>query len=203
MTTEAAEAMYAAQHMLEHAGRKVALFNPHNKPIAELPVIYGFNNGGPHGWMSAVLLAQDGHLLGSHCCSAECYMPHDLGVLEGTRPDRHEEFKKHYPDGYRMEFVGADQVKTHPGLLAAYERHKQTPETPVAACNAEGENVNNMKWQAPSGAQYATRLDAVANGEQSVTSICAACEEGCAVAEARGAHYRCEGGCAYNEDKSS
>lgn len=52
-------------------------------------------------------------------------MPHDLGILEGARPDRHEEFKKHYPDGYRMDFVPMTEVAahSHPGLEAAVAAH--------------------------------------------------------------------------------
>lgn len=120
MTTAVAAALYEAQHVFEHQGRGVAVYNPHNKPITELPVIYGFNNGGSAGWLSAVALAQDGTCLGGHCCSAEGYMPHDLGILEGTRPDRHEgQYRPHYPDGYRMEFVGYDDIEAHAGLKAA------------------------------------------------------------------------------------
>lgn len=125
MTTAARERLYQAQHLVEMEGRAIAIFNPHNKPIEELPAIYGFNNGGAQGWYQAVLLADDGAVLGGHACSAECYMPHDLGILEGSRPDRHETFRKHYPDGYRMEFVPGDQIKTHPGLEAAYQRNQE------------------------------------------------------------------------------
>lgn len=124
MTTPAAERLYQAQHMHKMEGKGWAVHNPNNRPIDELPVIYGFNNGGSPGWYSAVLLAEDGKCLGGHCCSHECYMEHDLGILEGTRPDRHETFREHYPDGYRMVFVGADAVKDHPGLTAAYERNQ-------------------------------------------------------------------------------
>ncbi len=133
MTTPAAERLYQAQHLLEWEGRKVAVHNPHNKPIEELPVIYGFNNGGSHGWYSAVLLAEDGTALGGHVCSHECYMPGDLGILDGARPDRHEHFREHYPDGYRMEFIPAAQVKAHLGLDAAYQRNQA-----IAAKAAEG-----------------------------------------------------------------
>lgn len=101
-----------------------AVFNPHGKPVEELPVIYGFNNGGAPGFMSAVLIAQDGQALGGHLCSNEYYMPGDLGVLEGSRPDRHEGFREHYPDGYRMEFIGYDDVRNHAGLSAALEANK-------------------------------------------------------------------------------
>jgi hypothetical protein len=103
----------------------VAVYNPHGKPIEELPVIYGFNNGGSPRWYSAVLLADDGTPLGGHLCSHEGYMPHDLGILEGARPDRHEHFRQHYPDGYRMQFIPSDQVMTHPGLDAAVKRNQE------------------------------------------------------------------------------
>lgn len=116
MTTPAAAMLYEAQHLMQWEGQPLSVFNPHDKPLDELPVIYGFNNGGSPGWMSGVLLAQDGTYLGGHVCSSEGYMPHDLGVLEGARPDRHETFQKHYPDGYRMEFVRGEDVRTHDGL---------------------------------------------------------------------------------------
>jgi hypothetical protein len=119
MTTLAAEALYAAQHIFAHQGRPVAVFNPQGRPVADLPVIYGFNNGGSAGWLSAQLIAQDGTPLGGHCCSSECYMPADLGILEGTRQDRHETFQKHYPGGYRMDFVSYSYFKNHEGIKAA------------------------------------------------------------------------------------
>lgn len=125
MTTPAAERLYLAQHQFEMEGRKRAVFNPHNKPLEELPVIYGFNNGGSHGWYSAVAIAEDGTCLGGHCCSHEGYMENDLGILEGTRPDRHaQDYKKHYPDGYRMDFVPSDEVPTHEALNRAFERNR-------------------------------------------------------------------------------
>ena len=100
------------------------IFNPNSKPVDDLPVIYGFNNGGSPGWLFAVLLAEDGTFLGSHLCSHEGFMPFDLGVAEGSRPDRHETFREHYPDGYRMEFVGASDVRSNLGLMAAYQRNQ-------------------------------------------------------------------------------
>jgi hypothetical protein len=119
MTTPAAAALYLAQHNFEHEGRGNAVYNPKGLPVDELPWIYGFNNGGSRGWYSAQLISQDGHWLGSHTCSDEGYMPADLGVLEGTRQDRHEEFQKHYPDGYRMVFVPYHRVRENDGLMAA------------------------------------------------------------------------------------
>lgn len=101
-----------------------AIYNPHGKPVEDLPVIYGFNNGGNYGFMDAMLIAEDGAVLGGHTCSREGYMPGDLGILEGSRPDRHERFREHYPDGYRMDFVGYADVDAHVGLRAAFDRHR-------------------------------------------------------------------------------
>lgn len=38
--------------------------------------------------------------------------------------EQHERFKKHYPDGYRMEFVGYPTVKSHKGLSVAFAKNK-------------------------------------------------------------------------------
>lgn len=136
MTTPAAAALYLAQHKYEHEGKGWAVFNPHSKPVAELPAIYGFNNGGAPGFMYACLVAESGHGMGGHMCSHEGYMPHDLGILEGSRPDRHEGFRKHYPDGYRMVFVSGDPRK-HEGLMAAVERGNALPADAEAKVEAE------------------------------------------------------------------
>lgn len=101
-----------------------AVFNPHDKPVAELPVIYGFNNGGSAGWYSACLIAEDGTGLGGHICSHEGYMPGDLGILKDSGSDRHEGFKAHYPDGYRMDFVPHSQVRDHAALAEAFRLNK-------------------------------------------------------------------------------
>lgn len=87
-----------------------AIYNPNNLPETELPFIYGFNDGGDDRNLLGVLLSADGWFLGSHVCSSVSFMYSDLGILEGTRPDRHEKFKEHYPNGYRMEFL-TDEVK--------------------------------------------------------------------------------------------
>lgn len=124
MTTPQAEAQYLSQHLREWNGAPYAVYNPQNKPVEELPTIYGFNNGGSPGWYSGCLIAEDGTGFGGHVCSHEGYMRHDLGVIEGSRSDRHEAFRQHYPDGYRMDFVPASEVMNHPGLEAAYQRNQ-------------------------------------------------------------------------------
>lgn len=128
MTTKAAAASYLAEHLYSLKGKNYALYNPANKPINELPVIYGFNNGGAAGWLFAVLVAEDGTDLGGHCCSNEAYMKHDLGILEGTRLDRHKTFKDHYPEGYRMDFVPYEEARNHKGLIKAYKLRKEVTE---------------------------------------------------------------------------
>lgn len=123
MTSETDAELYLAQHLLEWEGRAVEIFNPNNRPIEELPAIFVFPNN-PHEPL-CYAMAADGHVLGSHVCSHEGYAPHDLGVLEGARPDRHEgQYRPHYPDGYRMEFVRSRDVKTHPGLKVAYANNQ-------------------------------------------------------------------------------
>ena len=125
MTTPAAAAHYLAAHLHKWEGKGYAHYNPHSKPLDELPVIYGFNNGGHPGWYSGCLLASDGTRLGGHICSDEGYMPHDLGILAGSRPDRHETFRKHFPDGYRMDFIPMAKVRDHEGLNAAYKLNQE------------------------------------------------------------------------------
>jgi hypothetical protein len=133
MTTPAAAAFYLSGHLSAWAGKGYEVYNPHNKPLEELPVIYGFNNGGAPEWLQAVAIAEDGNVLGSHICSHEGYMPHDLGITKDSRPDRHEEhYKVHYPDGYRMDFVqhgdeGLAQALIRNQLLA--DEQENTDET--------------------------------------------------------------------------
>jgi len=103
-----------------------AIYNPHNKPVEELPIIYGFNNGGNDRWYNGCLIAEDGTGMGGHVCSHESFMYDDLGIHEGSRSDRHEGFRKHYPDGYRMDFVPMEEVSTHGGLLKAYELNQKS-----------------------------------------------------------------------------
>lgn len=80
MTTPAAAKLYEAQHVYEWESKGWAVHNPHNKPKQDLPVIYGFNNGGSGDWWLAALMSEDGTYLGDHTCSSEAYMPADLGL---------------------------------------------------------------------------------------------------------------------------
>ena len=94
------------------------------------PKIYVFPNvlGGREGPCYA--MAEDGTVLGSHWCSSEHYASWDLGVTEGARPDRHESYSKHYPDGYEMEFIPSSDLDAHDGLQKAFKLNeaKKPPE---------------------------------------------------------------------------
>lgn len=104
--------------------KEYTIYNPNNLPIKDLPVIYGFNNGGSPGLLSGILLAEDGICLGTHICSDEMIMLKDLGILDGSSPARHNEFKHYYPNGYSMDFVSIDDIDTHKGLQGAYKKNK-------------------------------------------------------------------------------
>lgn len=121
MTTPAQAALYEVLHLAKWGDQPYVIFNPNEKPVEELPVIIGFNNGGQMGWLEAVAIAQDGVVLGGHICSSEAYMPFDLGLVEDSRSDRLDEYKKHYPDGFRCEFVPHAKAKDHTGLRDAMQ----------------------------------------------------------------------------------
>jgi len=106
---------------------------------SEKPRIYCYSNVKGGGDGIALAMAEDGHVLGSHWCSREAYVNHDLGVTPGARPDRHETYVEHYPDGYVMEFVRAADVRTHPGLMEAYKRNQQLRVESLKKSNTEGE----------------------------------------------------------------
>ena len=97
------------------------------------PKIYAFSNvvGGGDG--IAYAMAEDGTVLGSHYCSHEFYVCNDLGVSPGCREDRHEHYRKHYPEGYEMEFVRAADVKAHEGLQRAFALNQEQGKKAAAA----------------------------------------------------------------------
>lgn len=93
--------------------------------MSEKPKIYVFSNVRGGGDGIALAMAADGKVLGSHWCSHEGFASEDLGVTPGCRPDRHEAYAKHYPDGYEMEFVRSADVASHPGIKEAYRLNQE------------------------------------------------------------------------------
>lgn len=83
--------------------------------------IYCFNNGGSAGWLMAVAIADDGHVVAQHCCSHECYMAHDLGIVGDWK---HEQYNEHFGEGnWQLEWVA--NPKDHEGLAKALELNQQ------------------------------------------------------------------------------
>ncbi|RFZ89388.1 hypothetical protein D0Y60_01795 [Shinella sp. WSJ-2] len=99
-------------------------FNPDEKPIEELPFIYGYNTGEllDERYMLGKLIAQDGTTLGAHYSSTETFQRQDLAILPGCWPERQDDFQGHYPGGYRMEYVPAEERPGHVGLAEAIGR---------------------------------------------------------------------------------
>jgi hypothetical protein len=63
-------------------------------------------------------MADDGHVLATHICSAVYFMPGDLGI-DGDWSGKHKTYNEHFGEGnWQLEWV--DDARTHPGLLAAY-----------------------------------------------------------------------------------
>jgi len=87
--------------------------------------IYCFSNTKNGGEGPAVAMGDDGVVLGGHFCSHEGFVPGDLGVTEGSRPDRHKTYKEHFPDGYEMEFVPVRELDSHEGLQKAFELNQK------------------------------------------------------------------------------
>ena len=107
----------------------IAIYNPKEKDIDDLPTIYGFNNTKGSGFdgistcMQGILVAEDGTALGTHICSSEEWMHSDLGIIMGSAPNRHDEFRAHYPNGYKMEFVPSTDIDGHTGLKKALDNN--------------------------------------------------------------------------------
>lgn len=82
--------------------------------------IYCFNNGGSVGLLSAIAIAEDGHVLAGHCCSSEYFMQHDLGI---TSTWKHDGYDKHYGAGnWELEWI-IDPL-THEGLQKSFELNR-------------------------------------------------------------------------------
>lgn len=97
------------------------------------PKIYVFSNVVRGGDGPCYAIAEDGTVLGSHWCSHESWASSDLGVNEGSRPDRHaNDYATHYPDGYEMEFVPSSEIGGHAGLQAAFKLNRAQAEAAKA-----------------------------------------------------------------------
>ena len=91
--------------------------------------IYGFNNGGSPGWMQAIAICEDGHILAEHICSNEGFMFHDLGIEHSKW--KHDQYDKHCgPGNWEISWVPRDQIEGHEKLPRAFELNKALPPPP-------------------------------------------------------------------------
>jgi len=93
------------------------IFNPHDKPIDELPTIYGFSKGNANETHFGCLLSEDGTLIHTKQSPTEFHLQYDLGILKDTQYEMHKYLRVYYPDGYRMEFVPSWKILNHGKLL--------------------------------------------------------------------------------------
>lgn len=84
--------------------------------MSETPRVYVFCNSCAPEWHVMLAIADDGHCLASHVCSAHGWANHDMGIDEGGW--NRERYAEHYPDGFVVEWV--ENPRTHAGLQAAY-----------------------------------------------------------------------------------
>lgn len=144
MTTKDAAIVYLREFQARQP-KTYEVYNPLMVDESTLPTIYGFNNGGEPGWnLMAALVSEDGKFLGSHSCSDEGYMRADLGILKGTRPDRHELFQQHYPDGYRMDFVPYEAIEHHTALQHALKLNKLEAELNKGQAEPNNSNLTTI-----------------------------------------------------------
>ena len=97
--------------------------------------IYVFCNSCEPQWHSATALSDEGLFLAGHVCSHHGFIAHDMGVDEdGWKRDI---YARAYPDGFEVEYVEQADVKTHPGITAAYAKHTAMGEDVYTARMAE------------------------------------------------------------------
>lgn len=82
-----------------------------------VPTIYCFLNGGSPGWYNVLAIAEDGSALAGHVCSSPAFFLHDIGIESDWK---HEHYRAHYPDGYRLEWVERDEIDGHEALQRAF-----------------------------------------------------------------------------------
>lgn len=74
----------------------------------------------PGGWSEDVIgyaIAEDGAGLASHISSGTEWSKYDMGI-SGDR--KHDKYKEHYPSGYELEWINAEDLASHDTFRAAY-----------------------------------------------------------------------------------
>jgi hypothetical protein len=84
---------------------------------------------GSHGDVGAHALAEDGTGLGGHLSSNVSFAKHDIGL---TSDWHHDDYRKHYPDGYEVEWIDSKDLDTHEGFQKALKLNQEK----AALCTA-------------------------------------------------------------------
>lgn len=67
-------------------------------------------------------VAEDGHCIGQHLSSNVMFSQHDMGF---TSDWKHDNYSKHYPDGYELEWIDEENLNNHQGWLDALKLNKE------------------------------------------------------------------------------
>lgn len=85
------------------------------------PKIFLFCEPVSHGDFAAHAIAEDGTGLGGHLSSSVEFAKHDIGL---TSDWHHDEFRKHYPNGYEVEWIDQKDLATHEGFQKALKLNR-------------------------------------------------------------------------------
>lgn len=72
------------------------------------PKIYIWCNRCQPEWHCAMAMAEDGTVLAQHVSSCHRWLRHDMGVERSKW--KHEEYDKHYPDGWEIIYLEDEQA---------------------------------------------------------------------------------------------
>lgn len=80
----------------------------------------------PDGDVIPIALCEDGHCLGSHMCSREGWISHDMGISSEWK---HKNYNEHCGKGnWELIYVEEKNVKGHLGIDAAYKLNQEIGE---------------------------------------------------------------------------
>jgi hypothetical protein len=81
---------------------------------------YGYiNDAEITGDVIGMAISEDGKQIASHYCSGVNWAKHDMGL---TSDWKHEIYDDLYPNGYELEWIDIENIKTHPVLSLVFEK---------------------------------------------------------------------------------
>jgi len=93
--------------------------------MSSKPKIFVYATAGSPGWFIGQALAEDGTSIGGHASSSISFAKHDMGI---TSDWKHEGYKKHYPDGYELEWIEEKDLKEHAAFNEAFKLNQAQKE---------------------------------------------------------------------------